>query len=1336
MVTYGEATIVIRADASRVPRDIEQQARPQTQKAGLGLASALGAGLKRGAVVAGAAVAGILAYSITKGFQRLAAIDQARAKLTGLGHDAKTVEKVMKNALNSVRGTAFGLGDAASVAASTVAAGIKPGRELEKVLKLIADTATISGTSMRDVGAIFNKVAAQGKIQGDELAQMTERGIPAIQFLAKSLGITAGEVLDLVKAGEVSFPMFAKAMELGLGGAAKSSGTTFMGALANVQAALGRFGASLLTGVFSQMPALFQGSIGSIDKLTAKAEPLGEIIGRAFARAVGVIQQFFAEFKAGVGTAGALRTALAQVGSTIAAVASAGMTTVAFFREHETAARALGAAIAYLVIVNRAWAAANAATAAGGTAALLLSYVTKAREAAAATTLISGATKVWTSQIWLANAALTAQRLLLGAGSGMVSWLRNVRIATTLSTVWRNGLLAVGLAQVALNYAISANPIGLIVIAIAAFVAALVLAYRNSETFRKIVNAAWAGIQKAIGAAVGWIVDTAVPAMISAWNSVWKVLQTVGSWMINTFGPWFKTLNSIIEFVFKAIVITVKAAWVLGIKPALSALGSALKALGPVFTWLYDSIIKPVWKVIASYIKAQVTVLKVLWTGVLQPALKALGAAFSWLYNNAIKPAWSAIKSAASAAWSGMKPVFSAIKTGVAAVSTAFGHARDGIRTAWNALEGIAKRPIKFVIGTVLNKGLIKAFNWLGKRVGGPHIDPIPMPFAQGGVLPGYTPGRDVHRFFSPTAGVLDLSGGEAIMRPEFTRAMGGPAGIARINRLARAGRVQGDVGAIGGRAYAGGGVIDWIKQQGANAFNWMGDAGSAIWNAFKNPMDFLKSKMPKVTGVGGVVKDLANASAGKLLTSTVGKVKSMFSTFNKAFGAGGGPKFAKMRAWIMGHLGIPYLWGGTGPRYDCIAEGTLVATLRGDVPIENVTIEDWVLTRAGYRRVLRAWLVREDAPLTEIEVDGRWLRGTADHRVWTENRGWAALETITRYDTLVSCHAAKRSFSTGTLTSAIRTPLGLLTGPTSSGPETACIARSGASTTARSPRGTRCTTPTTTRTTTIRPTSYLSKLASTDERAQHPGDCATTSAPSAGQGSSRPLPIGTRRQDHSGSAAISTRTTSTTVAASRSATGSRLSANVYDLTVEGEHEFFAAGVLVHNCSGFTQAASRAGGVSIPRVARAQQAASMRIPSGVVRGGDLGFFGAPAHHVLMAMGNGRWAHAPHTGDVTRIASFAPGAFTNFGRTFARGGVVPTFDRGGILPPGVSAVRNATGRSEGLVPTDLLRGGDTYIEIKLSLDDLRQLKTLEEFLTMLERSRVNRRRTERSGSVTA
>lgn len=75
--------------------------------------------------------------------------------------------------------------------------------------------------------------------------------------------------------------------------------------------------------------------------------------------------------------------------------------------------------------------------------------------------------------------------------------------------------------------------------------------------------------------------------------------------------------------------------------------------------------------------------------------------------------------------------------------------------------------------------------------------------YANGGVLPGYTPGRDVHRFFSPTGGALALSGGEAIMVPEWTRAVGGPAAVAAMNRAASGGRTGGSAG-----AFAGGGVF------------------------------------------------------------------------------------------------------------------------------------------------------------------------------------------------------------------------------------------------------------------------------------------------------------------------------------------------------------------------------------------------------------------------------------------------------------------------------------------------------------------------------------------------
>ncbi|MFD4608277.1 transglycosylase SLT domain-containing protein [Streptomyces sp. NPDC058440] len=62
---------------------------------------------------------------------------------------------------------------------------------------------------------------------------------------------------------------------------------------------------------------------------------------------------------------------------------------------------------------------------------------------------------------------------------------------------------------------------------------------------------------------------------------------------------------------------------------------------------------------------------------------------------------------------------------------------------------------------------------------------------ALGGVLNGYTPGRDVHTFVSPTAGTLELSGGESVMRPEWTRAVG-PDYVNKMNHLARTGGVSG----------------------------------------------------------------------------------------------------------------------------------------------------------------------------------------------------------------------------------------------------------------------------------------------------------------------------------------------------------------------------------------------------------------------------------------------------------------------------------------------------------------------------------------------------------------
>ncbi|ROP53271.1 transglycosylase SLT domain-containing protein [Streptomyces sp. PanSC9] len=146
-----------------------------------------------------------------------------------------------------------------------------------------------------------------------------------------------------------------------------------------------------------------------------------------------------------------------------------------------------------------------------------------------------------------------------------------------------------------------------------------------------------------------------------------------------------------------------------------------------------------------------------------------------------------------------------------------FQKAVDGIHTAWSKLSDIAKKPVRFLVETVFNNGLRKVWNNTAAKLPGiGEISPMRLPrgFATGGILPGYTPGRDVHRFVSPTGGVLDLSGGESIMRPEVTRAVG-RGGINALNAAARSGGVAGVQALLSEglphRAFWGGGIWDDI---------------------------------------------------------------------------------------------------------------------------------------------------------------------------------------------------------------------------------------------------------------------------------------------------------------------------------------------------------------------------------------------------------------------------------------------------------------------------------------------------------------------------------------------
>ena len=121
---------------------------------------------------------------------------------------------------------------------------------------------------------------------------------------------------------------------------------------------------------------------------------------------------------------------------------------------------------------------------------------------------------------------------------------------------------------------------------------------------------------------------------------------------------------------------------------------------------------------------------------------------------------------------------------------------KDMASKAFDSLKDAAATPVRWIVNVVYTNGIQKTWNGIAGAIG---LDNLKLPdahFATGGVMPGYTPGRDVM--------LAQVSGGEAIMRPEFTRALGAN-NINALNAAARSGGVQGVRGLLG---YSLGGII------------------------------------------------------------------------------------------------------------------------------------------------------------------------------------------------------------------------------------------------------------------------------------------------------------------------------------------------------------------------------------------------------------------------------------------------------------------------------------------------------------------------------------------------
>lgn len=266
--------------------------------------------------------------------------------------------------------------------------------------------------------------------------------------------------------------------------------------------------------------------------------------------------------------------------------------------------------------------------------------------------------------------ALTVLANFLEANSGwLVPLVAGIAALVAAYKIWT-------IVQAALNVVMSANPILLVVVAIAALVAGIIWAYQNVEVFRDIVDAAF----QAVATAFGWITDAA--KVVFDWlKDHWPLLLAI------LLGP------------FGAAVLVIQQNW-----------STISDAISTVYNWIKDN-----W-----------------------PTLLAILTGPFGLAALAIAKNWDTIKQGATDVYNWVKDKFEAIAgvvdSVVSAITSAAGRVADALKAPINAfISGWNRMELTIPSVDVDMPGPIPDIHLGGQTIGFPDIPHL----AAGGIVTG-----------------------------------------------------------------------------------------------------------------------------------------------------------------------------------------------------------------------------------------------------------------------------------------------------------------------------------------------------------------------------------------------------------------------------------------------------------------------------------------------------------------------------------------------------------------------------------------------------------------------
>ena len=219
-----------------------------------------------------------------------------------------------------------------------------------------------------------------------------------------------------------------------------------------------------------------------------------------------------------------------------------------------------------------------------------------------------------------------------------------------------------------LNAVMMANPIVLIIAAIAALVAAFIYIWNNCEEFRQFWINLWENVKN---------------AAITVWNTIKDFLT--GAW---------EAIKTTAETVWNAIIWT-------AISETASTVWNAIRDfIGGIMQGIWDTITS-VWNAIYETLSPLLEAFRYLFETIFQAIQILIGMALDWI-SEKISAVWNAIVEFLTPVLTGIRDFFVNIWTAIStAVSTALSAISNAVSTVWNAISGFISSVLSAIASVV-----------------------------------------------------------------------------------------------------------------------------------------------------------------------------------------------------------------------------------------------------------------------------------------------------------------------------------------------------------------------------------------------------------------------------------------------------------------------------------------------------------------------------------------------------------------------------------------------------------------------------------------------------------